>query len=125
MTEVYARVLLWHKLIAMQTGGMALCAAKHRLNQTEARGWVDAFRNVADDIEKFLTDRTFVLDDKGQRVVGSPIASSLAEGTAGTKASTTREGDHVEPGTSRNVPHQAPVPRKAGGLRVATRKKQT
>lgn len=71
MTDLYNRILLWHKLLAMQTGGLALCSARHTLNRGEAQGWSDTARNVADDIDQFLRDGTFILDDRGVRVVQS------------------------------------------------------
>lgn len=94
MSDLYARVLLWHKLIAMCTGGLALCSARHRLNRDEAKGWSTTLRNVADEIDAFLLDGTLILDDKGQRVIKSDNAERQLE-----------------------VQH-------VGGLRVATRNKQ-
>lgn len=106
---------MWHKLVAMRTGALALCSAKRRLNRDEAMEWVNAFRDVADDIEQFLKDGTFVLDSKGARVVSCSIVNRPPAG----------EAQNVKPSTETLEPHnQAPVPRRAGGLRVATRKKQ-
>lgn len=115
MTELYRRVLLWHKLVAQQTGGMALCSARHRLNRDEAMGWATALRNVADDIETFLDIGAFTLDDRGQRVVAS------VSGNGGGRVA--QEVRHVEnEQISPNCFPQA-VSRKVGGLRMATRKK--
>lgn len=114
MSNLYSRILLWHKLVAMQTGGLALCAAKHKLSVTEARSWVEGLRNVADDIETFLRDGTFALDDKGCRVVHS----------AGERASlepAEQEAGHVGPKEA-DAPQTQATSRKAGGRRVATRK---
>lgn len=77
MTELYARVLLWHKLVAQTTGGLALCSAKHRLNRDEAIGWATALRNVADEIEAVLAGHGFILDSRGQRGVGSGYRAAL------------------------------------------------
>lgn len=116
VSDLYHRVLLWHKLICMQTGGLALCSVKHRLNRDEALKWVAAFRNVADDIEAVLAGQPFILDDKGQRIV-----KSAGEETTSRAAQEVR---HVEPAHIENsVEQKAPSP-KAGGRRVATRKKQ-
>lgn len=115
MSALYARVLLWHKLVAVCTGGLALCSAKHRLNRDEAQTWIDALENVAADIRQFLSDQTFVLDDKGRRVIGS---------VDGERASTDREARHgvaSEEGTPNSV--SGATGRKSGGPRVA-RKKQ-
>lgn len=71
MSDLYNRVLLWHKLVAVVTGGLALCSAKHKLNRTEAEGWVRSLRDTADEIESVIQDRGFILDSKGQRVVAS------------------------------------------------------
>lgn len=122
MTDLYRRILLWHKLLAMQTGGLALCSARHKLNRDEAKGWSGAARNVADDIDAFLHDGTFVLDDKGQRVVHSGT-----EGTTGPLAQEDRHEVGSKEGSDPKgrIGSEAASPtRKAGGLRVATRRKQ-
>lgn len=115
MSELYTRVLLWHKLVAMQTGGLALCSARHRLNRDEARIWIDTLRNVADDMTQFLLDGTFILDSKGQRVV-----QSAGEGAS---PETAREVQHV---ATHAKPHSGTDPRatdrKVGGPRVANRR---
>lgn len=118
MTDLYSRILLWHKLLAMQTGSLALCSAKHRLNRDEARGWADAARNVADDIETFLETGAFVLDDRGARVVSSV---SEDEDQLSKRA---REVQDVATQTtpSHSGTHSEAVGRKSGGLRVARRK---
>lgn len=116
MTVLYQRVLLWHKLLAMQTGGLALCSARHRLNRDEAKGWSDAARNVADDIDAFLHDGTFVLDDRGRRVVG-------LLGEDETLLVRIREVQHVGTQAKSHAELSEATGRKAGGLRVATRKK--
>lgn len=118
MSVLYTRVLLWHKLLAMQTGGLALCSARHKLNRDEARGWADAARNVADDIEAFLETGAFILDDKGARVVDCAIGSNamgVKTGTGGPLHVVTQPKSHAELSKATG--------RKAGGLRVATRKK--
>ncbi len=105
MTELYARVLLWHKLVAMVTGGLALCSARHRLSRDEAQGWSRSLRNVADEIDSVVAGGPFILDDKGQRVVKSTDRAALA-GTNGL------EGDELPP----------PRTATGGGVRVARRK---
>ncbi len=114
MTDLYHRILLWHKLVAMQTGGLALCSAKHRLNRVEATGWVDALQNVADDMRAFLHDGTFVLDDKGQRVLGY-VGDAKPRGGPDEVGS---EGNRPKG----RVDSKAASPTRAGGLRVARRK---
>ncbi len=69
MTELYSRVLMWHKLVAQTTGGLALCSARHKLNRAEALDWVEKLRNVSDEIDSVIQGRGFILDDRGQRVV--------------------------------------------------------
>lgn len=64
-------MLLWHKLVASTTGGLALCSAKHRLNRDEASNWARILRDVSDEIQEVLAGRPFILDGKGQRVVQS------------------------------------------------------
>lgn len=81
MSELYRRVLLWHKLIALTTGGLALCSVKHRLNREEAVSWVQSLRNVADEIESVMEGRGFILDERGKRVVQS--ASAVSSDKAG------------------------------------------
>lgn len=65
LTDLYGRILLWHKLVAQQTGGLALCSAKRKLNRDEAKGWSGMLRAVANDIDWFLKKGAFALDDKG------------------------------------------------------------
>lgn len=119
MSDLYARILLWHKLVAMQTGGLALCSARHRLNRDEADGWATTLENVAADMRQFLDTGTFILDDKGQRVVDC----------VGEKASlANRSEQEVSHEVASAPPHHIgtqnqAVGRKAGGFRVATRKK--
>lgn len=60
----------------MQTGGIALCSAKRKLNRTEAVGWSSMLRSVADDIDAFLETGTFLLDDRGQPMVKSTLSRS-------------------------------------------------
>lgn len=120
--DLYSRILLWHKLLAMQTGGLALCSAKHRLNRDEARGWADAARNVADDITAFLETGAFILDDRGQRMIDCAIGST----PEGVKTGTRRRRDVVIQAILRtdssfgNISEA--VGRKPGGLRIAKRK---
>lgn len=118
MTDLYRRILLWHKLVAMQTGGLALCSSRHRLNRDEATGWATALENVAADMRQFLSDGTFILDDKGQRVVRSGVESERPSNRQ-------QEARHVarsEEGNPVN-PSAATGPTRAGGRRIATRKK--
>ncbi len=120
MTDLYRRILLWHKLVAMQTGGLALCSAKHRLNRVEATGWADALQNVADDIRAFLHDGTFVLDDKGRRVLGYVGDAKPRPETGGGPDGVGSEEGRLRP--KGRVDSEAVSPKKAGGLRVARRK---
>lgn len=117
MTDLYRRVLLWHKLVAQTTGGLALCSAKHKLNRDEATGWATALRNVADEIDEVLAGGAFILDEKGRRLVGSVSANGGAD----------REVQDVKPDKPLSVatPNQAvspPSKTRAGGLRIAKRK---
>ena len=80
MSELYHRVLLWHKLVAMQTGGLALCSVRHKLNRDEAMRWIEGLRNVADDIQAVVDGAPAVLDMKGQRVIGSPAPVTAPKG---------------------------------------------
>lgn len=117
MADLYHRILLWHKLLAMQTGGLALCSAKHRLNRSEAAMWSHNCRNVADDIDQFLHDGTFILDDRGARMVDCGIGSTpegVKTGTGGPSHVATQSKSHADLNKATG--------RKAGGLRVATRK---
>lgn len=109
MSALYSRILLWHKLVAMRTGALALCSAKRALNPAEARDWVDGLRAVADDIEQFLNEGTFILDDRGQRVVKSPETNLGGP-------------HHVSSQPDTNPVRSGATDRKVGGLRVAKRK---
>lgn len=145
LSELYARVLLWHKLVAQTTGGLALCSAKKVLNRTEATSWVAALRNVSDEIQSVLDGAGFLLDSKGQRVVDSALSqgTGASQGRDNSDAETPRrrpqffdsKGAHdVELHTNpldKLTPKRAVSPKKAGGpsvakqsLRVATRKTQ-
>lgn len=115
MADLYPRLLLWHKLVCMQTGGIALCSAKRKLNRDEAKGWSTVLRNVADEIDAFLRDGSFILDNKGQRMYATAIERA--------SPSTDTEAQHVT-GANPQTPDTRAVSRKAGGLRVATRKKE-
>lgn len=118
MTDLYSRILLWHKLLAMQTGGLALCSAKHKLNRAEAAMWSHNARNVADDIDAFLETGAFILDDRGARMVDCAVGSTpegVKTGTGGPK----HVAMQVTPSHSGN---SEAVGRKSGGLRVARRK---
>lgn len=115
MTPLYTRLLLWHKLTAMCTGGLALCSAKHRLNRAEATGWVTALRNVSDDIQAFLDTGEFILDSKGQRMVGCAVLSG--------KIDMVSQEIRDEPAGEKPATAGAASTKKTGGLRVATRKK--
>src|SRR5882672_4138129 len=101
----------------MQTGGLALCSAKRKLNRDEACGWAAALENVSADIRQFLDDGTFVLDDRGQRMVRSITASPDK-----TVRSPQEEADVVNTASNpeRSSSSEAVSPRKTGGLRVAT-----
>lgn len=116
MSDLYRRILLWHTLVARVTGGLALCSAKHRLNREEASGWAASLRNVADEIDSVVAGRGFILDDKGQRVLGSgpsPVTGgSVHEVEVANK-----------PNTSASVSPAASPSTKAGGLRVVRRKR--
>lgn len=98
----------------MQTGALALCSAKHRLNRDEARGWASAARNVADDIEAFLETGAFILDDRGQRVV------ECVDGNGSAPAA--REVQDVTTQPQSRISLSEAVGRKSDGLRVAKRK---
>lgn len=111
MSALYSRILLWHKLVVMRTGALALCSAKRRLNPDEARDWVDGLRAVADDIEQFLKDGTFILDDRGQRVVKSPDVEANSRGP-----------HYVGSQPDTNPVRSGATDRKVGGLRIAKRK---
>lgn len=114
MPDLYSRLLLWHKLVAMQTGGMALCSVKRKLNHDEFRGWATVLRNVADEIDAFLRDGSFLLDDRGQRMYPATVErASLSANT---------EAQHVTGANPQKTPDTRAVSRKAGGLRIATRK---
>jgi|HubBroStandDraft_3_1064219.scaffolds.fasta_scaffold00924_15 hypothetical protein len=119
MTELYFRLLLWHKLIAQQTGGLALCSVKHKLNREEARGWIEALRNVSDDIQAVLDGAPPVIDSKGRRVVGLDVGTKpeprfFSKGDADVK-----QPGHVNPsmGVDGGV-----INRKNGGPRVLRKK---
>lgn len=118
MSELYARVLLWHKLICSTTGGLALCSVKHRLNRDEAQGWAATLRNVADEIEAVLAGHGFILDDKGRRVV-----QSSGYETARGPMFFTKGGTDVDTGEKIPLVDNSASGRKAGGVRIATRKK--
>lgn len=115
MSELYQRVLLWHKLVAQTTGGLALCSAKKVLPRGEATLWIAALQNVADEMREVLAGRPFILDAKGQRV---------SDGGAKTEARVQyfdKEGAHVEQTTQSN-PKTPGTGRKTGALRIARRK---
>jgi len=121
MSELYARVLLWHKLVAQVTGGLALCSAKRTLPREEAGRWLATMRNVGDDIEAVLARQSFVLDDKGQRLVGSTSERASAffdsKGEQHVAKETLGAKKFPEQAASANTP-------RAGGLRIAKRKQQ-
>lgn len=98
---LFRRVLLWHKLIAQVTGGIALTSSKRALNREQATEWSTSLRNVADEIDAVLAGKSFILDERGQRMVGSAPGA----------------------GTPVSVAESGAASRKAGGLRTATRKK--
>ena len=108
VSVLYHRVLLWHKLVALVTGGLAMCSAKHRLNREEALSWVENLRNVADDISQFLEYDTFILDDRGRRVLNTPVAG-CSDGGATPPADGTSPSS-VVPGSSN--PERSATPRK-------------
>ena len=118
MTELYSRVLLWHKLVAKTTGGLALCSAKRTLPRGEAVLWLNALRNVADEIESVLAGEGFILDERGQRMVRSASVN-------GGDSREVRDVTATDKPISGVVPQQAvsPPPKtRAGGLRIAKRK---
>lgn len=111
----------------MQTGGLALCSAKRTLNRTEAMGWATTLENVAADIRQFLKDGTFTLDDKGRPMVQSDVGGEQRPEPQFFNRESTQETAHEEqvattPNSS--IPSDAVSPRTAGGVRIATRKKQ-
>lgn len=124
MSDLYRRVLLWHKLVAQTTGGLALCSAKRALPRDEAMRWAEALRNVADEIGEVLAGRPFILDERGQRVVVSDSGPAPAPRFFDSKGER-----HVEPSkpvsgvNPQNKAVSPPTPR-AGGLRIAKRKTQ-
>lgn len=117
VTELYRRVLLWHKLVAQTTGGLALCSAKHRLNRDEATSWATALRNVADDIQAAVTGAAFVLDNNGRRVVDCVSERPAVQNQEAQHVASSEEGSPMGVGSGA-------AGRKSGGLRVANRKKQ-
>ncbi len=121
LSELYQRVLLWHKLVAQTTGGLALCSAKGRLPRGEALAWTDALRRVSDEIQSVLDGTGFILDSKGQRLVGSVTGRASPEffnkESINEKVASDTNNGMVNVGVK-----QAVGPQKAGGLRVAKRK---
>lgn len=124
MSELYQRVLMWHKMICQTTGGLALCSAKHRLNREEASRWVTYLRDAADDIQTFLDTGQFVLDSKGQRVVKSATAKTTPEPQFFSKEGEPDEVAHPKQSNQTlERSNSGATSRKIGGLRVATRRK--
>lgn len=123
MSELYQRVLLWHKLVAQTTGGLALCSAKGKLPRGEAVLWLNALRNVADEIEEVLAGRPFILDDKGQRLVDSTTAKTDRASRFFDKEGTHEVAAKPLSDTTPSKAVSPPLPR-AGGLRIAKRKQQ-
>lgn len=129
MSELYHRVLLWHKLVCQTTGGLALCSAKHRLNRDEAQGWIEYLRNVADDIQAILDGAAPVLDGKGRRMLGSGTATDgdrhrfFDKGGVHEVASKPSGKTQASQGTSTLVKEAEAAVRKGSGPRVATRKR--
>lgn len=122
MTELYQRILLWHKLVASTTGGLALCSARHRLNRDEAKSWADTLRNVSDEIREVVEGRPFILDDKGRRVVESGIGLSPRVKSSGPEVEHDPVTHDLE-NTSKSGIDSGAVVRKKGGPRVL-RKRQ-
>lgn len=124
MSELYARVLLWHKLVAQTTGGLALCSAKKALNRAEATSWVVALRNVSDEIQSVLDGAGFLLDSKGQRVSDDGAKTGRTSQFFDSKGAHDVE-PHTNPSDELTPKRAVSPPKKAGGLsvRVATRKK--
>jgi len=100
MTELYRRILTWHKLVAQVTGGLALCSARHKLNRTEALAWADGLRDVSDEIRSVVETGAFILDDKGRRVVGSKVDGPCSDGGATPPAVEAVPANTVVPGSS-------------------------
>ncbi len=123
MTELYNRLLIWHKLICQQTGGLALCSAKRKLNRDEARGWIEAFRNVADDIQAVLDGTPRIIDDRGRRVVESGTGEKPEPrffGISGGADEVAQHVSHVNP--KLGVDGATGKDEKASGPRPARRK---
>lgn len=121
MSQLYTRILLWHKLTAQVTGGLALCSSKRMLNRAEAEDWAARLENVAADVRQFLHDATFVLDAKGQ-----PVVQSGVKAESPTPRFFTKEGTDVAPRNTNPSENSsnATSPHKTGGVRVATRKQK-
>jgi len=120
MSELRDRLLLWHKLVCMVTGGIASTYVRAGLNRETGQQWVTWLRDVADEIEAVLNGRPFILDNKGKRLVQSGAVTTDTTGT-----SVTQEARHEV-----NEPAIQPLGsnatgRKVSGVRVATRKKTT
>lgn len=115
MSELYARVLLWHKLVATVTGGLALCSAKRKLPREETERWIELLGNVSAEMGEVLAGRPFIIDDKGQL---------MSDGdTVRMHRFFNREGDVDVAATIPNATSTGAVsPTKTGGPRLARRK---
>ena len=118
MSELRDRLLLWHKLVCMVTGGIASTYVKKGLNPETGRQWVTWLRDVADEVEAVLNGRPFVLDNKGRRLVQSGAITTDA-----ARWSTTQETNHEVTQPAVQPSGSNATGRKVSGVRVATRKK--
>lgn len=129
MSELYHRVLLWHKLVAQVTGGLALCSAKRNLPRTDAVAWAETLRNVSDEIQAVLAGQPFILDDKGRPVAQSGRYETVTLPAPAPKFFNKETAHEVEVAcTTAQDPSEltasqrGPQVKKTGGLRVARRK---
>lgn len=117
MSDLKERLLVWHKLVCLVTGGLASTYVKQGLNRETALQWVTYLRDVADEIEAVLAGRPFILDSKGRRLVQSGAASRQDTHWPEQEA----HHEVAKPTLSESSGKNA-TGRKAGGVRVATRK---
>lgn len=128
-SPLYNRILLWHKLVAQTTGGLALCSAKGKLPREEALRWVAALRNVSDEIQSVLDGTGFILDTHGRRVVGSGTETRASPKFFDSTGGSDEVGQDARTTGTQSGRQSSPKP--AGGptvakrsVRVATRKRQ-
>lgn len=77
MSDLRARLLLWHKLINQITGSMSLLYSRKGLSRSEAISWADRLQSVSEDIRAVMDGKEFILDNKGQRVVKLPTVEDV------------------------------------------------